>query len=81
MAEEKRKSVEESFEMLDQMVEKLESSDVTLEESFRIYQGGMNLLKDVSGILDDYEKKIQVLNADGTTEDLEIKAGTDEETT
>lgn len=81
MAEEKRKSVEESFEMLDQMVEKLESSDVTLEESFRIYQRGMNLLKDVSGVLDDYEKKIQLLNADGTTEDLEIKADTDEETT
>ncbi len=81
MAEEKRKSVEESFEMLDQMVEKLESSDVTLEESFRIYQRGMNLLKDVSEVLDDYEKKIQVLNADGTTKDLEIKAGTDEKTT
>lgn len=81
MAEEKKMSVEESFAELDRMVEKLESSDVTLEESFQIYQKGMNLLKDVSRILDGYEKKIQLLNADGTTEDLEVKTGTDEETT
>lgn len=81
MAEEKKMSVEESFAELDRMVEKLESSDVTLEESFQIYQKGMNLLKDVSRILDGYEKKIQLLNGDGTTEDLEVKTGTDEETT
>lgn len=81
MAEEKKLSVEESFDMLDRMVEKLESSDVTLEESFQIYQKGMNLLKEVHQTIDGYEKKIQLLNADGTTKDLEIKAGEDEETT
>lgn len=81
MAEKKKPGVEESFELLDQMIEKLESDDVTLEESFQIYQKGMQLLKDVHQTIDGYEKKIQLLNADGTTQDLEIKAGTDEETT
>lgn len=81
MAEEKKMSIEESFDALDKMVEKLESSDVTLEESFQIYQKGMNLLKEVHQTIGTYEKKIQLLNADGTTQDLEIKAGEDEETT
>lgn len=64
------KSVEESFAVLDEIVKKLQSEDVTLEESFRLYQDGMKLLREVSGTLDEYEKKIQILNEDGTTQDL-----------
>lgn len=63
-------SVEESFAALDETVKKLESGNVTLEESFRLYQEGMKLLKEVSGRLDDYEKKMQVLTEDGVLEDF-----------
>ena len=64
-------TVEESFPRLDEMVKRLESEDVPLEESFRLYQEGMKLLKDVSGRIMTYEKKMQVLSGDGTLEDLD----------
>ncbi|MCH4040217.1 MAG: exodeoxyribonuclease VII small subunit [Eubacteriales bacterium] len=64
-------TVEESFARLDEMVKRLESEDVPLEESFRLYQEGMKLLKDVSGRIMTYEKKMQVLSGDGTLEDLD----------
>ena len=67
---EEKRSVEESFALLDEMIKKLQSEDTSLEESFQLYQKGMKLLKDVSGTLDTYEKKIQVLQADGTTQDM-----------
>ncbi len=63
-------SVEESFARLDEMVRALESEDVTLEESFRLYQDGMKLLKHVGGKLDGYEKKMQILTEDGVLEDF-----------
>lgn len=69
-ASDEKRSVEENFAELDRMVKKLQSEETTLEESFRIYQEGMKLLKDVSGTLDEYEKKIQILSEDGTTADL-----------
>ena len=64
-------TVEESVARLDEMVKRLESEDVPLEESFRLYQEGMKLLKDVSGRIMTYEKKMQVLSGDGTLEDLD----------
>lgn len=57
-------TVEESFARLDEMVKRLESEDVPLEESFRLYQEGMKLLKDVSGRIMTYEKKMQVLSGE-----------------
>ncbi len=38
-------ALEEAFEQLEEMVAQLESEDITLEESFRIYQQGMQVLK------------------------------------
>jgi exodeoxyribonuclease VII small subunit len=64
-------SVEQSFEKLDSMVKMLESEDVTLEDSFRIYQDGMKLLKHVNDKLDLYEKKMLVLSEDGVVEEFE----------
>ena len=39
------KSIEEIFGELDQIVEKLEASGTTLEESFASYEAGMKLVK------------------------------------
>ena len=71
MAEEnKTKTVEETFAALDEMAEKLESGDVSLEESFSIYQEGMRLLKDVSEAIDGIEKQMLLLSDSGETEEL-----------
>lgn len=46
MSEKKQdKSIEETFAQLDELLEKLEASDTSLEESFACYEAGMKLVK------------------------------------
>lgn len=40
-------TIEESLKELDDIVEKLESREISLEESFTMYQKGMELLKQI----------------------------------
>ncbi|MBR2188865.1 MAG: exodeoxyribonuclease VII small subunit [Eubacterium sp.] len=47
------------------MAEQLEDKNSSLEESFRIYQRGMNLLKQCSEKIDTVEKKMLQVNEDG----------------
>jgi len=65
-------TLEESFARLDELVEKLEDRDVPLEESFRIYKEGMDLLKKCSEKIDLVEKKMQQINADGQLEEFTV---------
>ncbi|MDO4298056.1 MAG: exodeoxyribonuclease VII small subunit [Lachnospiraceae bacterium] len=58
-------TLEEAFEQLDSVVEALESREISLEDSFRKYQEGMNLLKLCNDKIDQVEKKILVMNGDG----------------
>ncbi len=60
------RSIEETFGELDLLAQKLEDRDTPLEESFRLYKQGMELLKDLSGRLDTVEKKMLQMNEDGT---------------
>ena len=46
-------------------MEKLESRDISLEESFAMYQKGMDLLKQCSKKIDTVEKKMLKVNEDG----------------
>ena len=66
MAEEKKElTIEESFAELDEMVRKMDSEDISLEESFRLYEEGMKLLLAVGEKIDAVEKKMQALMPDG----------------
>ena len=58
-------TIEESLKELDGIVEKLESRDISLEESFAMYQKGMELLKQCSKKIDMVEKKMLKVNEDG----------------
>ena len=60
------KNIEDVFQELDVIAEKLESSDNSLEDSFRLYKKGMELLKYCSGKLDTVEKKMLQMDEDGT---------------
>ena len=72
MAEEnKEMTIEESFARLEGMVKALDSDEITLEESFKLYEEGMKLIKDVSGRIDLVEKKIRILESQGETDDFE----------
>ena len=55
----------ESFSQLNEIVEKLENDDLSLEKSFEIYQKGMELLKECNDKIDTVEKKMVQLSANG----------------
>lgn len=59
------KTLEQSFELLNQIMEALEKEDVSLEDSFRLYQDGMKLLKECNDSIDKVEKKLMILEEDG----------------
>lgn len=64
------KSIEETFQELEDLIRKMESGDSSLEESFQYYESGMKLVKSCSLKIDQVEKKIQVLSAEkGLEED------------
>ena len=60
------KPLEEMFAELDLLAEKLEDRDTSLEDSFRLYKKGMELLKYCSDRLDTVEKKMLHMDEDGT---------------
>lgn len=55
------KSLEQSFEELEEITKQLEEEEVTLEASFQLYQDGMKLLKNCNTAIDKVEKQLIVL--------------------
>ncbi len=49
----------------------MESREITLDESFSLYQEGVEKLKSCNEMLDAVEKKIQILDAEGEPEEWE----------
>ena len=64
------KSIEEIFEELDQIMEKMEAADTSLEDSFTFYEAGMKLVRACGEKIDKVEKQIIVLQG-GEGEDGE----------
>ena len=60
------KTIEEVFQELYNLAVKLEDSETSLEDSFRFYKEGMELLKYCSDKLDTVEKKMLQMDEDGT---------------
>lgn len=61
-------SLEEKFAKLEETLNKLESEELFLEDSFRIYKEGMELLKQCNEDIDKVEKQVMQLNAEGELE-------------
>ena len=62
------KSIEEIFEELDQIMEKMEAADTSLEDSFTFYEAGMKLVRACGEKIDKEEKKIMVLQGGQETD-------------
>ncbi|MGN6715461.1 Exodeoxyribonuclease VII small subunit [Anaerocolumna jejuensis DSM 15929] len=58
---EKENNLEQSFLELNEIIKKLESEDVSLEDSFSLYQEGVKLLKSCNDSIDRVEKQLIVL--------------------
>ena len=72
MADKKEeKTLNEMMKELDEHVRKLEADDISLEDSFQIYEKGMKLIKQCNAKIDRVEKKVLELNGDGTLQEME----------
>lgn len=63
--EKKEKTIEAGMEELGAVLEKLENGEISLEESFQLYEKGMKLVKECNDKIDKVEKQILVLSAGG----------------
>lgn len=66
MAENKEEfRLEEAFGTIEVLLEKLGDREVSLEESFRLYQEGMQLLKQCNDKIDRVEKQMLQIDEEG----------------
>lgn len=61
-------SLEETFQELSLIIEKMQEREVTLEESFSLYEQGIHKLKLCNDKIDSVEKKMLLLNQQGELE-------------
>ena len=69
--EEKELTIEQSFAEIEEILNKLESNEVTLEDSFLLYQAGMQQIKHCNDLMNAVEQKVQMLNSNGELETFE----------
>lgn len=64
-------TLEENFARLDGALEKLGAEDVSLEDAFKAYSEGMEILKTCNAQIERVEKQVQLLNEAGELEALD----------
>ena len=68
---EEKITLEEALNKLDDTIEKLQSGEVSWEESFELYKEGMDYVKLCTETIDRVEKKVLMLNQEGGLDELE----------
>ena len=68
--QEEKFSLEEALGKLEETITKLQSEEVSLEESFNLYKEGMDYVILCSEIIDQVEKKVLMLNQEGNLNEL-----------
>ncbi|MBO5095113.1 MAG: exodeoxyribonuclease VII small subunit [Lachnospiraceae bacterium] len=61
----KKQTLEDAFAALEEVIARLESEEISLEESFQAYSEGMELLQFCNASIDTVEKKVLKMNEDG----------------
>ena len=69
-ADQEQFRLEEAFNRIEALLEKLQDKDVTLEESFGLYQEGMGLLKLCNENIDHVEKQMLQIDEEGQTHEF-----------
>lgn len=70
MSEKKKENLEEMFKDLEELIGKIENEEITLEQTFDLYNNGMELLKKCNLSIDEVEKKVLVLDENGETDEF-----------
>lgn len=56
-----KKSIEENFAELENILQEMQLEEITLDKSFELYNKGLKLVQDCNGQIDTIEKKIKIL--------------------
>ncbi len=64
-------SLEDLFDELDEILSALDDREISLEDSFALYEKGMKKVRTLNDRLDRVEKKMLVIAADGSEEPLD----------
>ncbi len=70
MTKGKEATLEELFAEIDGILERMEGKDISLEDSFLLYEEGMKKLRLCNAKIDRVEKKMLVINAQGTLDEM-----------
>lgn len=71
------KTLEMAFEEMNLIIAHLEAEDISLEDSFRLYKEGMELLKYCNQSIDRVEKQLLILE-EGEDDGIEIERSIEE---
>ena len=71
----KKETFETSMAELEEIVEKLEAGEVTLDESLELFEKGVKLVKSCRNKLDEAEKKVKILTVDSDGDIVEKDFG------
>jgi exodeoxyribonuclease VII small subunit len=69
MSKKERPTFEEALKQLEEIVEKLNDKEISLEESVALYEKGQKLSKICSETLENAALKIEKIDRSGTSED------------
>lgn len=64
-------TLEENFRRLEETIETLSQEDLPLEEAFKAYSAGMEILKQCNDQIDRVEKQVLKLGDNGELEELD----------
>lgn len=53
--------IEDNFEQLEDIISKMQSDRITLEQSFELYSKGLSLVQDCNNQIDKIEKQIKII--------------------
>lgn len=71
MAEQKEAGLEELFTEIEEILDHMEEKDISLEDSFLLYEKGMRKLKQCNDKIDKVEKKMLMISEQGELEEFE----------
>ncbi|MFB9888113.1 exodeoxyribonuclease VII small subunit [Balneatrix alpica] len=80
MARKKKVDFEQSLHELENLVQRLEQGDLSLEESLNAFENGIHLVRECQQTLQEAEQKVQLLlEQDGQLQRLDFTAGDNRE--
>lgn len=63
-------SIEQRFEALDGILERMDEKEVPLEEAFALYKSGLEQVQKANEMLDALEREMLIMNESGNLEEF-----------